>query len=189
MKEGTRVLVGLGAGLGLGIAIAASHNDGLTRAADAVTPIGTLWVNAIRMTVIPLVVSLLITGVSSAADLRTVGRIGARTLLVFGAMLIGASLVIMRARDCGVLLVLACVPRPSGAAGWRRRGREPARHEHAADEFFDLAHVTHPDQPDRRGRQRRHAAAGDLRTAARTGHRQESRPDAYNVAGILSRAG
>jgi proton glutamate symport protein len=56
-----------------------------------VAPIGTLWVNAIRMTVIPLVVSLLITGVASASDISTIGRIGGRTLAVFLAMLAGAT--------------------------------------------------------------------------------------------------
>ena len=61
--------------------------------ADLVVPIGTLWVNAIRMTVIPLVVSLLITGVASASDISTIGRIGGRTLAVFFAMLAGATLV------------------------------------------------------------------------------------------------
>ncbi len=95
MKESTRVLVGLGAGLVGGIAIAASHNNALIGAADAVAPIGTLWVNAIRMTVIPLVVSLLITGVASASDVPAVGRLGGRTLAVFIAMLTAATLVMI----------------------------------------------------------------------------------------------
>ena len=94
MKQGTRVLAGLGAGLVGGFAIAASHNAALLNAADAIAPVGTLWVNAIRMTVIPLVVSLLITGVASAADLATIGRIGARTLLVFGLLLAGVGVVV-----------------------------------------------------------------------------------------------
>ena len=92
MKEGTRVLVGLGAGLGGGIAIGMSHDAAWIRAADAVAPVGTLWVNAIRMTVIPLVVSLLITGVASVADISAIGRIGGRTLAVFFAMLVAATL-------------------------------------------------------------------------------------------------
>ena len=92
MKEGARVVAGLGAGLLGGIVISASHDATLLHAADAVTPIGTLWVNAIRMTVIPLVVSLVITGVAAAADISTIGRIGGRTLAVFFAMLAGATL-------------------------------------------------------------------------------------------------
>jgi len=55
MKESTQVLLGLGLGLAGGIAIAATHNPSLLSAADAIAPVGTLWVNAIRMTVIPLV--------------------------------------------------------------------------------------------------------------------------------------
>jgi len=93
VKDGTAVLIGLGAGVIGGIAIAASHNTTLIHAADAIAPIGTLWVNAIRMTVVPLVVSLLITGVASAADLASIGRIGVRSLLVFGALLAGMALV------------------------------------------------------------------------------------------------
>ena len=93
MKESHRVLVGLGAGLVGGIVIAASHNSTLINAADAIAPIGTLWVNAIRMTVIPLVVSLLITGVASASDVSAIGRLGGRTLAVFIAMLTAATMV------------------------------------------------------------------------------------------------
>ena len=59
--------------------------------ADAAAPVGTLWVNAIRMTVIPLVVALLITGVASASDVTTMGRVGGRTLAVFVALLAGAT--------------------------------------------------------------------------------------------------
>jgi len=92
VNEGTRVLVGLGAGLGAGLAIAASHDTTLLGAADAVAPVGQLWVNAIRMTVIPLVVSLVITGVASASAVGTVGRIGGRTIAIFVAMLAGATL-------------------------------------------------------------------------------------------------
>jgi len=57
-------------------------------------PVGTLWVNAIRMTVIPLVVSLLITGVASMSDLRTVGRSGVRSLALFVAILAAVGLMV-----------------------------------------------------------------------------------------------
>ncbi len=89
MKEGTRVLVALGAAFAGGAAIAASGSAGALRAADTIAPVGTLWVNAIRMTVVPLIVSLLITGVAGARDMKAVGRLGARTLVVF-VVLLGA---------------------------------------------------------------------------------------------------
>jgi len=95
MKEPTRVLVAVAAAIAGGTAIAASGSASLLRAADALGPIGTLWVNAIRMTVIPLVVSLLITGVASAADVRSIGRLGRRTILVFVLLLAGTAVVVM----------------------------------------------------------------------------------------------
>jgi Na+/H+-dicarboxylate symporter len=95
MKESTRVLLALIAAILLGVAIAASGNPMLIRAADAITPIGTLWVNAIRMTVIPLVVSLLITGVASVSDIKSIGRLGGRTILVFVVLLIGVAAVVV----------------------------------------------------------------------------------------------
>ncbi|HTR77271.1 MAG TPA: cation:dicarboxylase symporter family transporter, partial [Gemmatimonadaceae bacterium] len=87
MKESTRVLVGLGAALVAGAAVGASGNASLLRAVDQIAPVGTLWVNAIRMTVIPLVVSLLITGVASTANVAAIGRLGGRALCVFGLLL------------------------------------------------------------------------------------------------------
>ena len=110
MRESTRVLVALGAGLAGGAVVAASGNARLLDAALAITPIGVLWINAIRMTVIPLVVALLITGVASAADLRAIGRIGGRTLLVFFLLLLGTALFSMPL----ALPVFALLP--SGAA-------------------------------------------------------------------------
>src|SRR2546430_6653869 len=95
MKESTQVLLGLGLGLAGGIAIAATLNPSLLNAADAIAPVGTLWVNAIRMTVIPLVVSLVITAVASASDIKAVGRLGGRTLLVFVLLLTGTAVVVM----------------------------------------------------------------------------------------------
>ena len=95
MKESTRVLIALALAIAAGVAIAASGNPTLVRAADFITPIGTLWVNAIRMTVIPLVVSLLVVGIASASDVRSTGRIGGRTLLVFLFLLVGTAIVVI----------------------------------------------------------------------------------------------
>ena len=92
MKEGLRVLIALIAGLTGGIVVSASGSPTLLMATDALTSLGTLWVNAIRMTVIPLVVSLLVTGVASASDVARIGRLGRRTLVVFVGMLAGGAL-------------------------------------------------------------------------------------------------
>lgn len=118
MKESTRVLLALGAAVGGGIAVGASGNASLVGATDTIAPLGTLWVNAIRMTVIPLVVSLLITGVASAADMKAIGRMGGRTLLVFIALLVGtAAVVVPLAPSLFALLPQGTGTRPPLPAG------------------------------------------------------------------------
>jgi len=119
MKESTRVLIALGTALGAGAAVAASGNPRLVHATEVIAPVGVLWINAIRMTVIPLVVSLLVTGVAGAADLRAIGRIGGRTLLTFVLLLIGTAAVIMPLAPLVFTLLpggAARPPLPAGAA-------------------------------------------------------------------------
>jgi Na+/H+-dicarboxylate symporter len=95
LSESRRVLIALGAAVVGGIAIAASGIAPLIHAADFIAPVGTLWVNAIRMTVIPLIASLLVVAVSSVADVKSIGRIGGRTLLVFFLLLAGTAIVVI----------------------------------------------------------------------------------------------
>ena len=95
VNDNTKVLIALGAALAGGAAIAASGSDTLVRYADALIPIGTLWVNAIRMTVIPLVFSLLVTGVAGAADMRGIGRLGVRSLITFVVLLTLTAAIVM----------------------------------------------------------------------------------------------
>jgi len=119
MKESTRVLIALAVAIAGGIAIAATGSVPLLRAADFIAPIGTLWVNAIRMTVIPLVVSLLITGVASATDVKAIGRLGGRTLAVFVLLLVGTAIVVMPFGPALFRLLpqrLGAMPLPPGAA-------------------------------------------------------------------------
>jgi proton glutamate symport protein len=80
-----KLLIGLLAGLFAGIAISLNPSPALLAIVDFIRPIGTIWVNAIRMTVIPLVVSSLIVGIAAAPDVRSVGRIGWRAIVVFVA--------------------------------------------------------------------------------------------------------
>src|SRR5438477_6847683 len=111
MKESTRVLAALVAAIGGGALIAALGSKPLLDAVDALAPVGTLWVNGIRMTVIPLVVSLLITGVASATDVGAIGRIGGRTLLVFGLLLAAIAAIVVPLASA----LFALLPLPSTA--------------------------------------------------------------------------
>ena len=88
-----RVLIALGAGLLIGTAVSAASDPRLLSAVSFIQPIGTLWVNAIRMTVVPLVFSLLVVCVASATDAAAVGRIGVRTFGLFIAFLICSAII------------------------------------------------------------------------------------------------
>jgi proton glutamate symport protein len=88
MSLTVRVLVALVLGLAVGLVILAHPTPALLKFVSLVEPVGTLWVNAIRMTVIPLVVSLLITGVASCSDMRVVRSIGWRTLASFLGLMV-----------------------------------------------------------------------------------------------------
>ncbi|MDX2275874.1 MAG: cation:dicarboxylase symporter family transporter [Hyphomonadaceae bacterium] len=86
------VLAGLVAGLGAGAAIHASGDATLEQASPYVEAFGGLWLNALRMTVIPLIVALLITGVASVADAAKTGGLVARFVLLFSVLLFGAAI-------------------------------------------------------------------------------------------------
>lgn len=88
----TRILVALFLGLALGIGISMSGSESLASIIPWVEPLGTLWINAIRMTVVPLVVGSIIVGVTAAPDTRTIGRIGSRALVFFFVSLVIAAL-------------------------------------------------------------------------------------------------
>ncbi len=86
-KPALRTLLSLVAGLAIGVAISATSSSGLHAFATAIEPIGTVWVNAIRMTVIPLVVSLLIATIAEEKDFHAVGRLGGRTIALYAVIL------------------------------------------------------------------------------------------------------
>src|SRR5687768_12635763 len=86
------ILLGLGAGLALGIVAAATRSAFLAGLISIVEPFGTLWLNALRMTIVPLVVSLVVTGIAAASDAAGAGRAGGRTLLVIILFLVATGI-------------------------------------------------------------------------------------------------
>jgi Na+/H+-dicarboxylate symporter len=94
----SRALLALIAGLLVGILLDATGSPLLRPIASLIEPLGTIWVNAIRMTVIPLVVSLVIVGVAGLAHRQNLGQLGLRTFAVF---------VIVLAATAALMAVLA----------------------------------------------------------------------------------
>jgi proton glutamate symport protein len=92
MNATTRVLLGLGAGAAIGLLLAAWDASIAVRVAGFVQPIGTLWLNALQMTVVPLVLALVVVGVNTATDAAASGRIARRAIVAFIVVLAGGAL-------------------------------------------------------------------------------------------------
>lgn len=102
-----RILIGLVLGAAAGL-LAASLDSAAARIAVSVAqPVGRLWLNALQMTVVPLVFALVIVGVNTANDAAASGRTARRAIVAFAVLLTaGATLVILVAPR-----LLALLPR------------------------------------------------------------------------------
>jgi Na+/H+-dicarboxylate symporter len=93
MSSTSRVLLGLAAGLGAGLALRAVEHPFAAAAVTWIEPAGALWLNALRMTVVPLVVSLVITGIAAASDAAATGRAALRALLIIVLLLSAGAII------------------------------------------------------------------------------------------------
>ena len=80
MNRGLLTLLGLLVGGGAGLALAGGPPAAANGAIAICRPLGMLWLSALQMTVLPLVGSVLITGVAEVADVAHTGRLARRTL-------------------------------------------------------------------------------------------------------------
>ena len=92
MTLAIRVLIGLVAGFLFGLAVSSNASPAAALAVSILAPLGTIFVNLIRMTVIPLVVSLLVASVGASAGSTGLGRIGLRALSISVGLLTVAAL-------------------------------------------------------------------------------------------------
>ncbi|MEO7997021.1 MAG: dicarboxylate/amino acid:cation symporter [Gemmatimonadaceae bacterium] len=104
MNPAIRVFAAFVLGLTLGIVVPA------VAAVKVIEPVGTLWINALRMPILPLIVALTISGIASIENARQASRLTARALMVFTGMLIAYTLV------CTPLAPIALSGLPSDAA-------------------------------------------------------------------------
>lgn len=74
-----RILLGLGLGVLAGLAL----QNAPEFAAAWIQPFGTLFLNLVKMLVVPLVFCSLTAGVGGLGDARHMGRVGGRTLLFY----------------------------------------------------------------------------------------------------------
>ena len=97
------IAVGLVLGLGFGLLASATGSSLLMDIAAASAPLGTAFMNAIRMVVIPLVMAVIFSGVAKLGDPRKLGRMGGFTLAFFWSTLIPAILLGMGVMKVGLL--------------------------------------------------------------------------------------
>lgn len=108
------ILFSLVAGLCVGATLAeTAYLDHALAVAD---PVGGMWLDALRMTIVPLVFSLLVVGVSSAAGTAAAGGAAARALGLFALLLAGSATF----AALGVTGVLAAWPAPAEAVAGLR---------------------------------------------------------------------
>ena len=93
MSPTARILLGLGAGFVIGVAAASLGLPKAHLSVASAEVVGGLWLDALRMTILPLVFSLVITGISSAAGLAAAGSVTRVSLMLFVLVLsVGAAL-------------------------------------------------------------------------------------------------
>lgn len=108
----TRILLGLVAGLVLGALLPGFHlawQDRIVGTADA---LGGVWLDALRMTIVPLVFALLVVGVAQLAGTVRAGGFTGQVLLAFGGLLLLSTVVAVFATTA----LLQVWPAPAQAA-------------------------------------------------------------------------
>ncbi|MCW3835113.1 dicarboxylate/amino acid:cation symporter [Sphingomonas canadensis] len=83
MSQATRIFLSLILGLAIGIAATAANPQAAVSAAGWVEPVGIAWLNALRMTIVPLVVALVVTGIAATAEAARAGRVAGRAIALF----------------------------------------------------------------------------------------------------------
>ena len=82
-------LAALALGTGAGVALHGSSAPVVLHVATVLTPIGALWVRALNVLVFPLILSL---SVLAVLDTPAIGKLGARSIAIFAAMLAAGGL-------------------------------------------------------------------------------------------------
>ena len=81
MKLHWKIIIGLILGLIYGIIASTSGWGSFTH--NWIAPFGTIFINLLKLIAVPLVLSSLVTGVASLADLKKLSRIGGKTIAIY----------------------------------------------------------------------------------------------------------
>jgi Na+/H+-dicarboxylate symporter len=91
MKLEKQILIGFTAGVALGFLSRISGLEPLQRVLLGAEPIGTAFIRLVSMVVVPLVIASVFVGVASMGNMRSLGRVGGKTLAYYlGTTLVAA---------------------------------------------------------------------------------------------------
>jgi Na+/H+-dicarboxylate symporter len=110
------IAAGLVFGLIVGLAAAATGNELLLAIAEGSAPFGAIFMNAIRMVVIPLVATVIFTSIARLGDPRKLGRIGGTTIAFYWISLIPAIVIGMLVTKFGLRFANDIAMPQAGAA-------------------------------------------------------------------------
>ena len=96
------IAAGLVLGLIVGLGAAATGNEWLMMIAKGFAPFGTIFMNAIRMVVLPLIATIIFTSIARLGDTRKLGRIGGMTIAYYWITLIPAIAIGMATMKVGL---------------------------------------------------------------------------------------
>lgn len=96
------IAAGLVLGLIVGLGAAATGNEWLLAIAKGSAPFGAIFMNAIRMVVIPLIVTVIFTSIARLGDPRKLGRIGGLTIAFYWVSLVPAIAIGMATMKVGL---------------------------------------------------------------------------------------
>lgn len=96
------IAIGLFLGLAVGLGAAITGNPVLHAIARESAPLGKLFINAIKMVVIPLVVSVIFASIAQLGDTRKLGKIGGLTFVIYCGTLIPAIIIGMGVTAMGL---------------------------------------------------------------------------------------
>lgn len=114
------VLIALAAGLAVGAAAAAYGGEAAVPVIEGFEALGGLWLNALRMTVVPLIFAVLVTGIAQVSDAAATGRLAMRAVVWFvGLLLVSAVIAVLLVNG-----VLAAWPVSEAASAAIRAGAQ-----------------------------------------------------------------
>lgn len=139
-----QVLIALALGVAVGAAAAAYGGGSATGVVEGVEALGGLWLNALRMTVVPLIFAVLVSGIAQVSDAAATGRLAVRAVVWFLALLLLSAVT-------SVLLVngvLAAWPVSEAASAALRAGAQaPAADIATAPDFVAWVKSLAPSNP------------------------------------------